>query len=330
MQTGEQPIANLSVDCGPVNGNMSSYRNTIILEGTLAGVGVFVCALSIVVSLRLHLYRQTVYRLAVYQVTSALAFGVTSLLDVVQYLAMEHSGQRPHQPLCLGNAYLSTYTLLVKLAFTVFITVHLFAFAVCYKNFKRLEVCYILVSVIVPAIMASIPFATRTYGQQGKTPWCWIMQKNACPPRIIVAGIAAAFAVWYVPALVSLGTISSLIVVMLGVLACRVKKDDRGAKLHAVATKQMLPLVTYPATFCVLLVPPMAHFIYDASPGGHGNDSALLVVSHLCSTGLVWSAGVLFLLHIAVVLRSKMDLTRHGLINMNRAESSKLLTRVLD
>ena len=145
MPTGEP--SNSSVDCG--TGNNSSYRSTIILEGTLAGAGVLVCAASIVVATRLRLYRQMVYRLAVYQVASALAFGITALLDVVQYLVMEQStGHHPYQPLCLGNAYLSTYTLLVKLAFVVFITVHLFAFAVCYKNFKRLEACYVLISVL--------------------------------------------------------------------------------------------------------------------------------------------------------------------------------------
>ena len=324
MPTGEP--SNSSVDCG--TGNNSSYRSTIILEGTLAGAGVLVCAASIVVATRLRLYRQMVYRLAVYQVASALAFGITALLDVVQYLVMEQStGHRPYQPLCLGNAYLSTYTLLVKLSFVVFITVHLFAFAVCYKNFKRLEACYVLISVLVPALMAAIPFATRSYGQQGETPWCWIMEKSVCPPEIKVAGIVVAFVLWYVPALVSLGTTSSLIVVMLSVLAYRAMKGDRGATLHIVATKQMLPLVVYPATFCVLLVPPMAHFSYDASSGGQLHDHALSIVDHVCSTGLVWSAGVLFLLHIAVVLRSKEELARQGLISANKAESSKLLTK---
>ena len=329
MQTGEP--SNSSVDCGTGNNtSTTSYRNTIILEGTLAFAGVLVCAVSIVVVMKLHLYRQMVYRLAAYQVVSALAFGVTSLLDVVQYLVMAHStGHRPYQPLCLGSAYLSTYTLMVKLAFTALITIHLFVFAVCYKNFKRLETCYVMVSVLVPALMAAIPFATHTYGQQGGTPWCWIMEENVCPPVKIVAGIVEAFVLWYVPALVSLGIISSLIVVMLSVLAYRVLKGDRGATLHTVATKQMLPLVAYPATFCALLVPPMAHFIYDASQGGHVHDPALSVVDHICSTGLVWSAGVLFLMHIAVVLRSKEDLARRGLISVKKElESSKLLTHV--
>ena len=165
----------------------SSYKDLAILESALNGTGVLVCSLAIILSFVLRLHKLLTYRLAIYQVSSSLAFGTLSILNVVRYFVENDDSP---SSLCLVHAYLKTYTLMVKYLFTIIITVHLFFFAVCYINLKRLEVCYLVISLVVPAPLAAIPFVTKTYGPQvSGSPWCWIMQKDDCSRKMLTSGV---------------------------------------------------------------------------------------------------------------------------------------------
>lgn len=231
----------------------------LVSQGVVALVGVLTCLTAIIMVVVLKLYKLLVYRLAIYQVISALALVLTCILDVVKFLLstyQQNKAQSRSFTICLAIAYISTYTLLVKLFLTVIITFHLFVFAVCYKNLKKLEVCYVVSSLVFPAIMATIPFITRTYGEQSKgSPWCWIQQNDDnCPPQTIVAGLVEAFVLWYGPALCSLLAVSSLVVVMLSVMAYRMRTKSTDVLIYRTALKQLLPLMVYPITFCLLVL----------------------------------------------------------------------------
>ena len=164
-----------SFNTSELNCSNESYIEALVLETSLAASGILVCSVVIILAATLQLHKQFLYRLIIYQVSSFLAFGATNMLDIVQQLIMTRNQSQVYLPLCLAAAFLYTYTLLVKLFFTLIISVHLFCFAVCFKNLKNFEICYILTALVVPAIMAAVPFATSTYGQQGQgQPWCWI------------------------------------------------------------------------------------------------------------------------------------------------------------
>ena len=230
------------------------------------------------------------------------------MLDIVQQLIMTRNQSHVYLPLCLAAAFLSTYTLLVKLFFTLIMSVHLFCFAVCYKNMKNLEICYILTALVVPAMMAAVPFATSTYGQQGQgQPWCWIqLAEPNCLSRPIRAGIIEMFGLWFGPAVASLVAISLLVVLLLCVLAYRICRRSRDVMKNKVLIQQILPLVSYPIAYCVFLALPVFHNIYDAIPGEHKGDSVLDYVDEVADGVAILTAGMALLLHIIIMLRFRL------------------------
>ena len=60
-----------------------------------------------------------------------------------------------HGRLCIVVGLLVMYTEWMKLLFTMWVTFHLFCFAVLHKNLKKLEVLYIVTSLLVPALIAA-------------------------------------------------------------------------------------------------------------------------------------------------------------------------------
>ena len=277
------------------------FREAIILEGLLSGTGVIVCAVSIILAVGLKLHRQLIYRLAIYQVFSALAYGVTSMLDVIQ-LPIVTFTDSVYLPLCLANAFLQTYTFLVKLFFTFIVTVHLFIFAVCYKNLKKLEGCYVTSSLVIPAVMAVVPFLTSTYGPQNyKSPWCWIQVAYNCSRSEV--GMVELFTLAYGPALVSCSASLTLIGIMLTVLSCRLR---RGSRKNGVVIKQMLPLMSYPLIFSVLMSATLASYMYSwYHYHNTQGDNVLLTMDQVAYGGFVWSAGLMLLIHIGIILKIK-------------------------
>ena len=276
-------------------------KEAVILEGSISGTGVLMCAVSIILAVHLKLHKQLIYRLAIYQVSSALAYGVTCIIDIVQLPILSHTGVIC-LPLCLANAFLSTYTLLVKLLFTFIITVHLFVFAVCYKNLKMLEGCYVASSLIIPAILAMVPFMTHTYGQQDyKSPWCWIQEAYNCTQN--KAGIIEMFALQFGPALVICSAVLILIGSMFTVLMYRSFSQSRASIKHRVAIKQMIPLLSYPFIFSALITASTGSYVYYSRDTTY--DTILITMDQVAYGSFVLSAGLTFLIHIGVMLKLK-------------------------
>ena len=173
------------------NCSNNSYEDLVILEGSLNGIGVAICAIAIILTIFLRLHKIVIYRLAIYQVSSAMAYGMCSALTVIEYVTLSANNTALWTSVCYASAYLDTYTLLMKFFFTFIISVHLFVFAVCYKNLKNLEICYVVISLVIPAAIAAVPFITHTYGQQDfRGPWCWIQEESTgCPPKTIRPGV---------------------------------------------------------------------------------------------------------------------------------------------
>ena len=56
----------------------------------------------------------------------------------------------------------------------MWVTFHVFYFAVLHKNLKKLEVLYVVTSLFVPVVIAAVPLLTGTYGQDPNIGSCWI------------------------------------------------------------------------------------------------------------------------------------------------------------
>ena len=104
--------------------------------------------------------------------------------------------------------WFSLYSQWMKLLFTMWVTFHLFCFAVLHKNLKKLEVLpYAVTSLLVPAVVACIPLLTHSYGRSPDGTNCFMYAEDdiAFTERI---------AIWDGPAMFILLATSTAMVVM--------------------------------------------------------------------------------------------------------------------
>ena len=144
----------------------------------------------------------------------------------------------------------------------MWVTFHLFCFAVLHKNLKKLEVLYVVTSLLVPAVIACVPLITDTYGRSPDGAYCYIYVKENENSASI-----ERFALWDGPAMIILLAASTAMVVMVIKLTGRVclrskyepiTDGDRFWK----ALKQLLPLAAFPILFLVFEIPIYSYIMY--------------------------------------------------------------------
>ena len=123
----------------------------IIFSATNA-LSVPVCILAAILVVCLKLHRATVYRLALYQVLGSLDVAAIQLLEIIFVKYQDEPWPWPEvhaRRLCIAMAWLQLYSFWLKLLFTTWVTFHLFCFAVLHRNMKKLEVMYVVTSLLV-------------------------------------------------------------------------------------------------------------------------------------------------------------------------------------
>ena len=272
----------------------------LIARSASNGISVLVCFAALVLVCALRLYKVAVYRLSLYQVLTALAFSIVSTIQVM--MVDYDTDVDVYSRVCIVMAYAFTCIALSKLMFSLWVTFHLVSFAVCQKNLKRLEVLYVMSSLVIPALVAVVPFTTDTYGLSGS--WCWIETwKGNCPNETSLEGVIEQFSLWLGPAMFTLLASSTAMVVMVIVLAYRVlhrleymSVSDRNQ--YWTALKQLLPLAAYPILFCIFFVPVFVQRVSDAATD-HPN-YWLTLISGLSTAAWGLVNGLTLLIHISV------------------------------
>ena len=266
------------------------------------------CFTGVLMVIILKLYKKFAYRLAVYQVLAALFFSFTLSLELMalHYDSKSEFSRRA----CEAVGFLTQYSTWVKLMFTACLTFHLFCLAVFFKNFQKLEIVYILISVFSPLLHAWIPFINDSFGISGA--WCWIRGwKNDCAKEKYTQGLIEQFALWYGPfflvALIdSLAIILMVIVLMVRAFLEKRNRRSRSEPLLArkrdqkrEALRQLMPLLIYPLLFLVLILFAMVDRVYGAVAK---TASYPLAIIHAVF-GLSWGffAGLALILHLCLL-----------------------------
>ena len=210
------------VPCSELNDlvqQMVNYSETsIIYHAVLAatnGVSVVVCLLAVILVLRLKLYKTIVYRLALYQVLLGLVLASVGFMQGVFINYVE--SPKIHGRICTAIGLLKLYTEWMKLLFTMWVTFHLFYFAVLHKNLKKLEMLYIVTSLLVPALIAIVPLVTHSYGVSSDGNICYIYANTS-------VSFIERLALWDGPAMLMLIAASTAMVVMVIKLARQVRR----------------------------------------------------------------------------------------------------------
>ena len=160
----------MSGSISPCNLSFSDGEiRTILLTYGLTGVvSVFICLFAVVLVLFFKLYQKFMYRLATYQVLSALFFGTARSLQLMSYNDGEFEFHSPvYNKLCITVAFITISSSWMKLAFTMWVTVHVFVYSVWFKSMERWEKICILSSVLIGPIIGAIPIFTDSYGRAG-------------------------------------------------------------------------------------------------------------------------------------------------------------------
>ncbi|KAL5509126.1 hypothetical protein EMCRGX_G004428 [Ephydatia muelleri] len=272
----------------------SSFSSDDVLFSATNSISVLVCLLAAILVFTLKLYKRVVYRLALYQVLAALAIALVELSQI--FMVSYRNEDFPPlyaEGACVAIACLGLYTLWVKLFFTTWVSFHLFCLAVLGKNMKKLELLYVVTSLLVPFTIAVVPLITHSYGFS-KIDGCSIPAYSANNTLWLRIAAIERFSLLEGPALCILLASSSAMIVMvikLGHNFCRRRKYEKYEEIsdhyrvHWTALKQLLPLAAFPLLFFIFIIP----------------DKGLVLVAYLSTSLWSMSSGVTLLIHITVV-----------------------------
>ena len=297
----------------------TKQKNTLIaVLGFTGFVSFSMCMVAILLVFCLRLHRLFTYRLAMYQVLSAMMY---SFLLVLYLGLINYNGDSlPDMIVCKVLAFCDEYFLWVKLLFTISLTFHLFCLAVLLKNFEKLELLYVAFGTLFPLLFSWIPFIHNNYGVAGA--WCWIIDWTGdCATQHYLEGIIEQFTLWYGPLFVFLTVSLVAVAVIITILLWRVYKSEFGYQFlvknplkhkYKETLNELLPLLAYPVIFYCLYLFPLANRICDAVTPF---TSFKLSLAHSFCTSLIglFSSAVL-ILHVAVVKchrRSDSDRRTH-------------------
>ena len=245
-----------------------TQKNTLLIVlGSTGLVSFSSCVVAVSLVFLLGLHKKSTYRLAMYQVLSALAISFNLMLS---FVSLNHSSDSlPFAIYCKAKAFFAVYFHWVNLLFTISLTFHLFYLAVFLKNLEKMELFYVLFSTLFPLLFSWIPFIHNNYGVAGA--WCWIRDwKDDCATQNYLEGIIEQFTLWYGPLFVCLTiSIIATIIIVLVLLwrVCKAKSDVNQPLLkskYKKALHELLPLLAYPAIFDFLFLFPLVNRIYDA------------------------------------------------------------------
>ena len=281
----------------------------LIALSTTGMVSMVTCFIAVLMVVLLRLYKKFAYRLALYQVLAALFFSLTLSLEL---LALHYESKSVYfRRVCEAVGFMTQYSTWVKLMFTACLTFHLFCLAVFFKNFIKLEVMYVLISVFSPLLHVWIPFIKHSFGMSGA--WCWIRGwKDDCAREKYTLGLIEQFALWYGPFFLVALVDALAIVTMVITLAIRASKERRRSSVSDMepllnqtrdqkkeALKQLLPLLIYPLLFLMLILFALVDRVYGALAKSASYPLAIIHAVFGLSWGLF--AGLALILHLCLL-----------------------------
>ena len=271
------------------NGTLSS--DFIFVPNTIS---VLVCLLAAILVFVLKLYKKVVYRLALYQVLASLSLATVTALQPI--FGNYNKDPEVYGRICIAFGWFMLYTQWMKLLFTTWIAFHLFCFAVLHKNLKKLEVLYVVISLLVPAVIAMVPLITHSYAPSMDDTRCYIYAFND-------VAFIERFVLWDGPAMLILITISMAILVMVIHLARRARwrstyKPIKDGDQFMKALQQLLPLAAFPVLSIACTIPVVVFHIYVAK-GATPSEPVEILADIFYSLWSMVSGGTL-IVHISV------------------------------
>ena len=123
-------------------------------------ISVLLCLATVAVVCKQRLHKTLVYRLAMYQILSAIEFSIIWMIALSTIFSANVDVVL--DALLMGSSF-------IKLMFTVWISIHLFALAVFHKNLQRLERLYVGSSLLIPLAVTIMLLIINLIGCHGNS-----------------------------------------------------------------------------------------------------------------------------------------------------------------
>lgn len=200
-----------------------------------------IAILDIIALFSMRLHAKPLYRLVLYKVISEAVFSVTMAGAAIKYEDL---------PLIYLDAiviFMATATILLYL----WLAMHLFVYAVCYKNLKTLEPLYVASTVLLSVSLSALYIAVIKL----------VPAPHGCPMNIVMAG---ALVVLSLLLLLSAAAILSSSMTMIYRSWC--KHESPYKRQYRATFKETIPFVVYPTAYVLFLCPLLILSIYHMIP----------------------------------------------------------------
>ena len=259
-------------------------------------LAILLCLLAAILVFGFRLCKTVVYRLALYHVLSSLFLALMDIIETVTFINY-NSNPKLYDRLCKAIGWFGLYSQWVKLLLTMWVTIHLFCFAVLERNLKKLEVMYVVTSLLLPAVIAVVPLITNTYQYSIGT--CYIYAPNDTT-YLIENGV-----LWDVPAMSILLLSSSAMAVMVIKLARTVYLRSRYEEITDrdpfwKALQQLLPLAAFPLLFFIFFIPVFVFNVDRYSSSTTSPNIPLLFTISVCVPMWSITSGITLIAHVCV------------------------------
>ena len=162
--------------------------------GGLSAVLVGICGIVMVLIVCLKAYKTFIDRLVLYITISVFLFTVSVILQNLMIGWIESKVKESvFNGVCSAVGYLTTFTLWMML-FLLVISLHLFLLVAFQVKVSKYEKLIVVGIPIISAVIASVPFMTKSYGSSDYG--CWIISKENNQNRSI-AGLAEQIVLGY-------------------------------------------------------------------------------------------------------------------------------------
>ena len=216
----------------------------VVIDAVFAVISSLACLATIALVVAVRAYRSYIHRLTLYLAITSLCFAVSLGLSVApvdtdSYPISLRSGWNDT---CIAFGFLIQYFSLSSALSTLWICINVFALSVFNVKAGRCgcEVIGYLIIFFIPCLVFWIPVVSNSFGQTSV--WCWIRCSSS-------GGDSLAASLSPIMVLYLISLVMTFVVVMRFLVEL---KRGRVKDAHKAALKEVLPLLIYPGTYCVV------------------------------------------------------------------------------
>ena len=258
-------ITNISNSTDCVDFSPTQYTVLVSIRATVAGISFFSCLAVILLIVVFKKYLFFTQRMILYLDIAALLVSLARTLNISVHLHNEDITVVDWY--CTLTGFMDQYcSSCVVIAITCF-TMDIFIQVACRCNTQRIEVLYVLLIFLFPALYCWIPFINHAYGEAGA--WCWIKHLNEdC--SVFKFGEILRFSLLYIPYFIIIPMLFILLLVTLCIIHFR--RHDYYAQIDLQATtrrsamhKEVRSLLWYPVLILLINLLPVATRLYEVA-----------------------------------------------------------------